>query len=213
MSYDTYNIYLIRHGKVEGEPALNGLTEAKVSDEIQAQIAQSLVSEFGTFKSIICSPLSRCLNLAKLISSGKTLSELDYSTPNLVVESAFQEMSFGDLDGRPFSQLSEQWNLLEKFWQDPASNPLPNAETLEAFQQRVDTKWQSLIHTCQEDTHIITHGGVIRIILASVLGLDWRNPALYSTLSIANASITHIELSRGDQVFLKVRSIGANIRK
>ncbi|WP_104403038.1 histidine phosphatase family protein [Vibrio penaeicida] len=210
-----YNIYLVRHGKVTGEPALNGWTDAKVPETTQSQIAQDLVSEIGTFDSIISSPLSRCLNLAKLISSGKdsTATDSAQSSKSVEVSDAFKEMLFGDLDGKPFNTIESHWHLLDDFWRDPAGHPLPNAETLEEFHNRVETEWRSLTQTCQRDTLVVTHGGVIRIILASVLGLDWRNPALYSTLSIANASVTHIELCKAEQVFIKVRSVGVTIRK
>ncbi|MBD1556746.1 alpha-ribazole phosphatase [Vibrio sp. S9_S30] len=210
-----YNIYLVRHGKVTGEPALNGLTDAKVSEALQSQIAQDLVSEIGTFNSIISSPLSRCLNLAKLLSLGKDSTAENSSQPlaSVEVSEAFKEMFFGDLDGKPFDSIPSHWHLLDDFWRDPASHPLPNAETLEEFHDRVESEWQALTQTCQQNTLIVTHGGVIRMILASVLGLDWRNPALYSTLSIANASVTHIELCKAEQVFIKVRSIGVTIRK
>ncbi len=210
-----YNIYLIRHAQVVGDPALNGKTDAPVPESLQSQIAQCLVSEIGTFHSIISSPLSRCLNLAKLLSAEQDSHNLKAGSQvtKVHISEAFSEMFFGDLDGKPFDTIQSSWHLLDDFWRDPVTHSLPNAESLEAFQHRVESAWKLLTESCQQDTLVITHGGVIRIILASVLGLDWRNPALYSTLSIANASFTHIELIKAEQAYIKVRSIGVNIRK
>ncbi|PTP12375.1 alpha-ribazole phosphatase, partial [Vibrio sp. 10N.286.51.C3] len=38
----TKNIYLLRHGKVEGKAALNGVSDVLVSPELQEQICQAL---------------------------------------------------------------------------------------------------------------------------------------------------------------------------
>jgi len=121
--------------------------------------------------------------------------------------SGWQEMAFGKFDGVPFAQLQQEWPQLEAFWQSPARNTLPQAESLESFYQRVSEQWQALIEQNEQDTLIVCHGGTIRMILAHVLKLDWQNPLLYSSLAIGHQSITHIQISLADQHYFRVCSI------
>lgn len=197
----TVNIYLLRHGKTLGEPALNGATNVSVAESTQHAICQSLLDTPISFEHIITSPLCRCADLAELLIAKNAQCSLS-------IDEQLREMNFGEVDGKPFDSLKSQWSLLERFWNDPASVELPQAETLQAFHQRVTRQWASLVEDVQGDTLIICHGGTIRMILTSLLNLDWRNPALYSVLQIGNQSLTHIQLIKADSLYQRVCSIG-----
>ena len=197
----TVNLYLLRHGKTLGEAALNGHTDVAVSDSVQQSICAAVQQELPPFRQIVSSPLKRCHDLAQLLVNANPAM-------NLQVEACFKEMNFGQFDGVPFDQLGAQWSVLEAFWQDPFHNALPGAEPQQTFYNRVNDGWQILAEQATQDTLLIAHGGTIRMILASVLGLDWQNPALFSVLQIANQSITHIKITYLDQMYLQVCSIG-----
>lgn len=94
------NVYLLRHGKTLGEPALYGHTDVSVAAEHQQDIYQSLMSERLGFDTLITSPLKRCKELAELIYDNA--KHLDY-----VVAHEWREISFGDLDGVPFATVPE----------------------------------------------------------------------------------------------------------
>lgn len=181
------NIYLLRHGKTLAEAALNGLTDVAVSELTQQNIAKAIIESQIKFDHIISSPLQRCAKLAENIAP--SLGCQVQLMPQV------QEMSFGDVDGVAFSQLSSQWPLLESFWQDPANHRLPQAETLAAFHHRIVQGWEQILQRTDDHLLVVTHGGVIRMLVAHLLDLDWKNPKLYSSLAIANASITHIQVS------------------
>ncbi|WP_100752392.1 histidine phosphatase family protein [Vibrio salilacus] len=198
----TINVYLLRHGKTAGLPALYGHTDIGVADEIQAAMCQNLLAQSRSFSALQTSPLKRCQDLAKRVVSNQT--GLSYQ-----IKSQWREISFGDLDGVPFEQAEHAWPLLEAFWQDPANNPLPGAESLQEFHHRVSLQWQEFCEAAQQDTLIICHGGTIRMIIANVLQLDWRNPTLYSALSIGHQTLTHIQITRAEQLYTRVCSIGA----
>ncbi|MEL7292852.1 MAG: histidine phosphatase family protein [Pseudomonadota bacterium] len=193
----TWNVYLLRHGKTVGEPALYGHSDVEVAAETQAKIAQALQAEALHYQRIQTSPLSRCVQLAQRLHHAQPHIPLD-------VVSGWQEMAFGKFDGVPFAQLQQEWPQLEAFWQAPASATLPQAESLESFYQRVSEHWQALIEQNEQDTLIVCHGGTIRMILAHVLKLDWQNPLLYSSLAIGHQSITHIQISLADQHYFRV---------
>lgn len=196
----TLNLYLVRHGKVNAQPGLHGQTDLKVDHVEQLKIAQAWEGRGESVAGIISSPLSRCHDLAQIIAEQQLLP--------IKVENDLQELDFGDFDGVPFDMISEHWDKLDAFWNAPVEHPLPNAETLEAFYQRVSCVWSQIINDINDNLLIITHGGVIRMILAHVLGVDWRNPRWYSTLAIGNASVTHITITIDDQIYALVRSIG-----
>ncbi|MBD0785563.1 histidine phosphatase family protein [Vibrio sp. Y2-5] len=195
-----FNLYLLRHGKTQGKPALNGHIDVVVHDSIQSAIAHSVLQKY-TFSKVYSSPLTRCKRVAELIT------ELNPAL-KLVIDPRLKEQNFGDYDGVPFDDLTQEWKKLEQFWANPAQNTLPNAETLKEGYERVTQAWEQIVQHCVQDTLIVAHGGPIRYIIAHVLGLDWQNPQLYTSLSIANQSITHIQISKfGDKVFFSVKGV------
>ncbi len=199
------NIYLLRHGKTNGEAGLYGHTDIDVAPELQQRICQQVVSSNLGVTHVESSPLQRCQELALQISKTMGIS--------CTVQEEWREVSFGDFDGIAFSELSGQWQTLERFWSNPAKNTLPNAESLEIFYNRVAHQWQQYVDSVEEDTLIVCHGGTIRMILANVLDLDWQNPALYSALSINNQSVTHIQVTKAEQHYFRVNSIGSALNE
>ena len=217
--YKLIEIDLLRHGKVDAPPALYGITDAEVSSEENHKIVASLLpftgkshrtSSLAVYDEIYTSPLMRCLSLARLIGRQTNIEVKTLST--------MQEMNFGLFDGVSFDELesvdlsvfqkvSQQnpWALLEAFWQSPAQVNLPLAEPLIDFNSRIIQAWQQLISQVafrglssknqKKKVLLVCHGGVIRMILAHILKLDWTNPSLYSTLAIANGSLTKIAIS------------------
>lgn len=181
------SIYLLRHGQTVGDAALNGRTDVAVSELTQKNIAKAIIESQIQFDHIISSPLQRCAKLAENIAPSLGCQ--------VELMPQIQEMSFGDVDGVAFSQLSSKWGVLESFWKDPANHQLPNAETLNDFHHRIIQGWKQILQRNDDHLLVVTHGGVIRMLLAHLLELDWQNAKLYSTLAIANASITHIQVS------------------
>mgnify|MGYP000495031115 CR=1 FL=1 len=203
MVLKTKNIFLLRHGKTLGAAALNGKTDVLVDELVQQRISDALAKHECKFDAIISSPLMRCSDLAKIHS--KLMDIPLEMVPEL------QEMDFGDVDGIPFDLLKNQWSMLESFWQDPANHHLSGAESLHSFQKRVISGWSHVLDIDHDNLLVVTHGGVIRVLLAHLLGVDWQNPRWYSNLAIANASITHIQVTQTDQTFISVKSIGSEI--
>lgn len=198
------NIYLLRHGKIDGEAALYGHTDVQVAQSTNDKICQDFIGfcqrNDVSIDNIITSPLVRCASLAQRIAMSQSLA-----TPALV--NAFKEMNFGQYDGVPFDTLHQQpqhWQVLESFWQDPVQHTLPKAELLTGFSYRVSHAWQQLVEQTRQqqlNTLVVCHGGVIRMILVHVLNVDFRNPLWYTQLSIDNGSLTTIAIKEhGTQV-------------
>ncbi|WP_264877432.1 histidine phosphatase family protein [Vibrio agarivorans] len=197
------NIYLIRHGKVSGAPALYGHTDVPVDRHIQCVLSENVEAKFS-FSRVVTSPLIRCSELAhQIVEHNPELS--------LHVEPALMEMNFGDLDGVPFEKLGQLSDTLDAFSRSPIDSPLPNGETLSGFYNRVIRVWQRLVQNTHEDTLLITHGGVIRVILAHTLKMNWQAPELYQRLQIANGSMTHLETLPQFDGWVTVKSIGLSL--
>jgi len=192
----TTRIYLLRHGKVNGAPALYGRTNievaAKVNTKILNQLNKFQQKSNHKITHVITSPLQRCNKVAKqfALHNELTLDEINN----------FQEMNFGQLDGQSFDDIQDDshgkqiWQQLENFWHDPSKFPLPQAEILSHFYERVYKAWQKLItEHAGKNILLVCHGGVIRMILAYILGLDYQNKSLFSQLAIKNSSTTIVK--------------------
>lgn len=202
-------ICLVRHVKVEGPPALYGATNVMPNAEENARLLESLTAaqqHGGSYDLVITSPLKRCRMVAELFAKRN-------KTPLRCIES-LQEVNFGDFDGIPFDDATfslqtssgkKNWAMLENFWQAPAVATLPEAESLAEFNQRVSTAWGELIESCYlqeiegkrpKRVLLLAHGGVIRMILAQILQLEWQNPILHQSLQIGYGSLTKVTVTR-----------------
>lgn len=120
-----------------------------------------------------------------------------------------------------------RWSQLEAFFKTPAEIVLPEAEALPDFHHRVIQAWQKLIeqqvgiatkqkeslqlaqgqaqkesHSCSQKSRrvlVLAHGGVIRMILAHVLQLDWQQASWHQKLQIGNGSLSRIIISQSYQ--------------
>lgn len=176
-------IHLFRHGQVAGPPALYGKTDVELS-EMGFESLSKATQQLPPPDHIITSPLQRCHSFAS-----QQAQRLDCP---LTIEPALREMDFGRWDGVAYEEHSPEWPAMEKFWQQPAQVTPPEGESLQQMQQRVSAAWRALTEASDKTIWVFAHGGVIRLVLAEVLGLDWRNAQLYSTLQVGYASRTDI---------------------
>jgi alpha-ribazole phosphatase len=175
---------IMRHGQVDGVAALYGKTNVPLSRHGWAQMHRQS-AKLPSLDNIISSPLKRCSEFANQYANSTGLP--------VQIKSDMQECDFGEWDGVPFDDKSAQWPSLNEFWQDPLNNTAPQSESLTDFHKRVVKSWHAL---CAEHAHqnnlLICHGGVIRQILAHVLGTSWGCAYWYSQLQIGYASLTRI---------------------
>ncbi|OBT07872.1 hypothetical protein A9264_05225 [Vibrio sp. UCD-FRSSP16_10] len=136
--------------------------------------------------------------------------------------SEMAEIDFGDWDGLSFDDLYKQFgDSIDRYWQDPWQYTPPNAETMAEFELRVASGFNTICqqlrllanspepnenspeldelspelekNTSEPMALIVTHGGVIRAIIALVLGLE-RCKGIYDTLAIDYAAIVSISI-------------------
>lgn len=180
MAIKTTYIDLLRHGEVEGGACYRGITDDSLSSTGWKQMQKKIAFQ-SHWDLIICSPLIRCHAFSVALSE-------QLKTP-LITSPALQEIDFGDWEGKTAAQIEPQ--LLAQFYADPARFSVPNGELFDCFQQRIIKAWLSLIKTHQgKQILIVTHAGVIRVILGHILGIDVEHSF---KLKIAHACCSSIE--------------------
>lgn len=199
--YHSATIDLLRHGSIAGNPGLYGHTDIPLSESGWQQMQQSVNVDLQ-YQQTICSPLQRCHRFAKDYSKKHSL--------DLKIEPLLQEMNFGIWDGHTFDQLQHCWPDLEQFWQAPAEITPPDGESLLVFHDRIALAWKMLLQQCRgTQSLVVTHAGVIRMILAQLLCVDWQAADYYQRLRIDYGSITRIQvLYTEDGIYPQIRFIG-----
>jgi len=173
-------IDLLRHGEVLGGSCYRGRTNDPLTEKGWGQMEHKIDKQ-DHWDIIVSSPLSRCHDFAQSLSK-------KIARP-LSVNPAFQEFNFGDWEGKTAEQIDP--HLLNQFYKDPVNFPPPNGEPFHDFQHRILTAWLSLLKTDQnKNILLITHAGVIRIILAHILSLDTQHSF---RLKISHACLSSVD--------------------
>ncbi len=186
---ETTFVDLIRHGEPEGGARFRGQRDDPLSARGFEQMRAALASG-ETPDQILSSPLRRCRDFADELA---LLGDRPLS-----LESDFREISFGDWEGQTLDEIQRSDDArLAAFWRDAERNPPPNGEELAAFHERVARAWHDRIDQfSNEHVLVVAHGGVIRMILASVLGMA---PArAMGRLQVPYACRTRLRLDTGD---------------
>lgn len=188
-------IDLLRHGEILGEACYRGITDDALSAKGWQQMRQR-VTPFNDWDLIISSPLQRCLRFSKDLTLQRQLP--------LIIEPNFQEINFGDWEGKTAIQIEmQQLGNLAAFYQDPIKNPPPNSEPILDFQQRVLKSWQQLLQTQQgKKLLIITHGGVIRALFSLLLNIPLKNSF---AIQVSHGGLTRFQCFHGEPDFIQLQ--------
>ncbi|MDQ6984617.1 MAG: histidine phosphatase family protein [Ghiorsea sp.] len=191
MSQNVLTIDILRHGETGTNAGkLYGATDVPLSSLGKEQLLQAVKSiKKEPISHIISSPLQRCAWLAEQL---KAKSPVSYNAN-------FAEMNFGDWEGQSIQNLLQQQ---PNFRQDVSQLDAPNGETFPNFHQRVEQAWQAYIeqHTERGGHHLlITHGGVIRVLLGLVLHIPQSKLA---NLYVPHATWSRITFVQGEPPML-----------
>ena len=92
--------------------------------------------------------------------------------PTIVPE--LREIDFGEWEGLSWAEIESRDGAYARRWLEAWRNlPAPGGEPFAAFQSRVLTQENHLLAvTSQKCTAVVTHAGVMRVVLTSLCGLD-----------------------------------------
>lgn len=154
---------LLRHGECADGDIFRGRTDSLLSSTGHQQMQQAIEEGAANWDGIISSPLQRCLQFSQQLASQKNLP--------LATNAGFQEISFGDWEGLLTEDIEAvAAEPLAAYWLDRENNTPPNGEPLADFHQRTYAALQQLLDQ-QQGSHqlLITHGGVVRSLIAHTL--------------------------------------------
>ncbi|MFZ1575107.1 MAG: alpha-ribazole phosphatase family protein [Chromatiaceae bacterium] len=199
MAYVTPRVHrldLLRHGETLGGTRFRGRLDDPLTERGLEQMWAAVGPGDGDgegireWDGIVTSPLARCADFARALSQGQGIP--------LSLDPRLAELDFGDWEGQTAADLmATDAEALGRFWTDPVAHPPPGGEPLLAFQGRVLTAWDELLRQDRGDrTLVISHGGVIRVILCQVLGYPLGR---LLELDVGLASLTGLRVRSEEQ--------------
>ncbi|MBP8185530.1 MAG: alpha-ribazole phosphatase family protein [Pseudomonas sp.] len=155
---------LLRHGETTGGNGFRGSLDDELTEKGQTQMQYALAA-FGGWDLVISSPLLRCRVFAEQFAAARGLP--------LRIEADLRELHFGDWEGRNAAEiLFEDEQALGQFWTNPYGFTPPGAEPVRDFATRVLSAVERLsAELAGQRVLVITHGGVMRLLLARARGL------------------------------------------
>jgi broad specificity phosphatase PhoE len=181
-------LFLIRHGEVEpryhrvfGGGQID-MELSPIGHEQAAALARYL--ERFPFDAIYSSPMRRVQ---------QTLSQIvELQNKLAMIMNDLREVDFGAWTGLSWEQVHQQFQISAFQWLDQLEEGLiENAETMSAFQQRVEKGLRTILEDCPEKTvAVVCHGGVIRMLLSILLDIPIRKTACFD---VEYASVTIVD--------------------
>lgn len=180
-------IDLIRHGEPEGGRRYRGHSiDDPLSEKGWAQM-RNAIGDYNEWDRIISSPLSRCRDFAEELGGRRRLP--------VTVESDLREVGFGAWEGYTPDEIATlDPNAYESFYRDPVHCRPVGAEPLEEFAGRVTRAFQEIVRRhAGERILVVSHAGVMRAIVASVIG---AGPEAMYRIQVRNAGVSRIRYGR-----------------
>ena len=189
-------LFLVRHGETEWNRSLRyqGHRDIPLSEEGRAQ-AEKIASRLSAeqFDSVYASDLSRALETARIIAAGHGLEVK--AVPEL------KETNFGRWEGLTYPEIDKQFHEVMQGWRtNPRDTRIPDGESLGEVADRC---WVGLNRVIDENPDrnvlVVAHGGIIRIAVATVLGMDIND---YWKIKQDNVSLNVIEFYSENRAIL-----------
>ena len=204
VSQGVQRIWLVRHGQTawNEQGRFCGHTDIPLSTLGRRQ-ARKLASQLQRkpITAIYSSDLGRARETAEIIAK-KRLIHIFFSP-------AWREISFGGWEGLTYDEIAASFREQRGFFTDPEHAAPPQGETLTEVLQRVMPALHEMV---QREHHgeivLVSHGGVLRGLLCSLLGMPLRNQW---QLHIVTGSLSAIDVSLDEHGELLASLVGLNI--
>jgi len=180
-------ILLLRHGAIEtggAEKRLVGQSDLPLSDAGRQQVRhwKSHLSAMASL-TIITSDLERCQETARIIAAREQSIE---------TVAAWREIDLGQWDGRRVAEIKRRWpDAYRQRGQDMAGFRPPGGESFLDLQRRVVPAFEAALQRPEKTLLIVTHAGVIRMLLCHILGMPVEN---LFRIALGHAALNLIDL-------------------
>lgn len=189
-------LYLVRHGETEWNKSLRyqGHQDIPLSEEGRVQagkIARRLAGE--KIDAAYASDLSRALETAKAITA--------YHSLEVVIMPELRETNFGQWEGLTYGEIDRQFHEIMSGWRsNPRDTKIPGGESLGEVADRC---WKGISRIVDGNPNrnvlVVAHGGIIRIAVATVLGMNLND---YWKIRQDNVSLNIIDFFEGGRAIL-----------
>jgi len=165
-------LWLVRHGLTDWNTQQRycGHRDIPLSAQGRAQalwLAERLQKEM--ISTIYTSDLVRARETAEIIALQRT------PAIQIKVSAAWREIDFGDWEGLTYAQIAGQFKDQLGFFTDPEHYAPPNGELVAHMQRRVKDEFSVMVQSddlsTEGDAVIVSHGGPLRVMLCSLLGM------------------------------------------
>ncbi len=177
------NIYLIRHGR-QNSTLCN--VNAGLGEEGYQQ-ADLLGKRLRSYEidALYSSHLIRAVQTAEVINL--------YIRKAHNIRENIAEISFGNLEGNTNEYIQEHFADFKAEQMELKEDiPYPGGECGRDVFKRAMVTMEEIIQSGKSNIAVVTHGGVIRALLAGLLGLDMSKKLLFGA-SLENSSITELK--------------------
>jgi broad specificity phosphatase PhoE len=157
-------LYLMRHGEVERGGRLLGRTDAALSTRGVEQAHElGKVLTNARLSIVYSSDLQRARTTADIVAK--------HTSSTVRADAAWREIDMGQWDDRTLASVHQEApQLVAQLFNDPASFEYPDGESFPVFIARVQKALEHLQQTHERgDVALVTHGGVCRAIIGTVL--------------------------------------------
>ena len=182
---------LVRHGK-DDDTVRGGWSQQPLTDEGEVQAAElaDFVQKSGLcIQQLYSSDLLRAMQTAQIVADSLRLP--------IAPKPEFREVNNGNLAGIKNELAAEQYPGL--YWNTLAwEQQYPGGESPKEFYERIRCAWDVLqkdILERNENVMLVTHGGVMHVILSIVKGEIYSNQA--SPRKIRNAELIALKYQSG----------------
>ena len=173
---------LIRHTSLQIDPGIcYGQSDIDVAVSFANELActQAKLADIG-FDAVYSSPLQRCVKLAVALNCGEP-----------ILDNRLMELNFGDWEMQAWDAIPR--DIFDGWAHDYANEAPPNGETFSQLQQRgLSFLDEILSKNLNKNVAIITHGGMIRALLAQVLNMQLKGLFRFA---IDYGSVTQIDFA------------------
>jgi alpha-ribazole phosphatase len=178
-------VLFIRHAETEMAGRYCGHSDPDLNEQGRAQLtrlAQLLAEEI--LHTVYSSDLRRAATTAQAIAAGRNIPR--------VLRPALREIDFGDWEGMSWEEIERSDPQYAQKWVDSYPHlPAPSGESFQDFERRVLTEVGHLIDRSSGPIAVVTHGGVLRVILRHLCGSSepkaWQETQSYCCVVLYEA--------------------------
>jgi len=185
----TGRVLLVRHGETTWNRAgrVQGWADATLTEAGREQaraVGDHLVDAYAVDR-LVVSDLKRTLETADALRQAGVAAESERAR-------AWRERDFGDLQGLTRTAIASRHPEYQRGGSLLAVRSVAGGESLSAFETRVRDGWERLVDGpgAGETVAVVTHGGPIRAVLATVTGRDLAS--LAGEWSPSNCGVTAV---------------------